>query len=978
MKIKRIKLDRFGCLKGEYILPADKCALIVEDNEAGKSTLVDAIIAGIYGFQGTPLKEIKQSAGLEDRSIWDIEERYKPWTDNYGYAVEVTILAKDGEVAISRDFKGGKLTARKGGMDITNNYSGRGRDNLGHSLLGMEWWSFKRIFLVRQDDVDSVTATKSLTALVQNAATSQRDNTTGSEAITKLNRALAGYNYDPEKAPVAIATAISRITTEQNKWEETKRSLVNGLSQIDSDYRRLQEIETTQNLNENKIKELKYLSLLAEAKELDEFLTEQDGYKKDLGEKEGLLAERKQYETFPATQYDDVIKWCGQWQALKKIISTKTQQLTDDVVSPLGEIEEKLNQDARFAEITDAGIEALQAQVTLLTTESKKLDDNQNALKQLERASSTEGHAIGELEELNAKFSNLSDGDKTLCRTFQNSMLGHKNKQAAIEGDKTRLEQTIEQIDNLRQQQKKTAIGLIGAGVVSGVVAVILFMSAGTGAGIAGMVLALGFASAGVARMISSGSLDADKRATAYSSLKGKEQELLRINDELKKTNYDAQAIADKAGIRSIEELDKQYGRYLELQQRFAPLHDLVREINAIEGNVKGYKDEIRKWLAMIGEDVAIEQITPALAEGVLSDGKSYQELRKKRDSYNESKTAKEGEINKDKEALEEVEGNIRKVFKITVLQDAEDIDVEEGLRKFKEGKEKFDEYCEINKAITGLKGQVKGQQELYDKSTRFSRVAGDRELLSSEHVEFKNLPADKSRTDYNSEIELISKGASSDERDELKDRIGPFLQKYNDEYPKALEQIEKLTQNLEKAERFKGAVESAVSAIEGVSKDVYGQWAKNLNERVNAILPKFNKTYGSIRFNDDLTFSVVAKKGEVEKEFDREKVTLHLNRGAQDQLYLAIRIGISEYLSESVGNLPIILDEPFANTDDERFKSGMAFLVKELSKRHQVIILTCHKQRHEWLKTQMPELFEDNIVEIPLKKSAQACFMAD
>lgn len=50
MKIRKIKLASFGCLQGEYELSTEKCNLVVEENEMGKTTLVTAIMAALYGF----------------------------------------------------------------------------------------------------------------------------------------------------------------------------------------------------------------------------------------------------------------------------------------------------------------------------------------------------------------------------------------------------------------------------------------------------------------------------------------------------------------------------------------------------------------------------------------------------------------------------------------------------------------------------------------------------------------------------------------------------------------------------------------------------------------------------------------------------------------------------------------------------------------------------------------------------------------
>src|SRR6185436_3698907 len=50
MRIRRLRVEGFGNLKGDFIFSSDRCNLILEPNESGKSTLAAAILAALYGF----------------------------------------------------------------------------------------------------------------------------------------------------------------------------------------------------------------------------------------------------------------------------------------------------------------------------------------------------------------------------------------------------------------------------------------------------------------------------------------------------------------------------------------------------------------------------------------------------------------------------------------------------------------------------------------------------------------------------------------------------------------------------------------------------------------------------------------------------------------------------------------------------------------------------------------------------------------
>ena len=81
------------------------------------------------------------------------------------------------------------------------------------------------------------------------------------------------------------------------------------------------------------------------------------------------------------------------------------------------------------------------------------------------------------------------------------------------------------------------------------------------------------------------------------------------------------------------------------------------------------------------------------------------------------------------------------------------------------------------------------------------------------------------------------------------------------------------------------------------------------------------------------------------------------LSAGTRDQLYLITRLAVARYLANGDVVAPLILDDPFVTTDDERFASGMRFLVDNLASERQILLLSCHEARHRWLLMAEPQL---------------------
>jgi uncharacterized protein YhaN len=65
---------------------------------------------------------------------------------------------------------------------------------------------------------------------------------------------------------------------------------------------------------------------------------------------------------------------------------------------------------------------------------------------------------------------------------------------------------------------------------------------------------------------------------------------------------------------------------------------------------------------------------------------------------------------------------------------------------------------------------------------------------------------------------------------------------------------------------------------------------------------------------------------------------------------------------------LPIILDEPFCEADDERFSKMMNMLIDNVMQDHQIIVFSCHQGRHRWLMENLEEDRRDRINECRLE----------
>jgi len=187
---------------------------------------------------------------------------------------------------------------------------------------------------------------------------------------------------------------------------------------------------------------------------------------------------------------------------------------------------------------------------------------------------------------------------------------------------------------------------------------------------------------------------------------------------------------------------------------------------------------------------------------------------------------------------------------------------------------------------------------------------------------------------------------------------VGVLIQAYRQEYPRLQEDVARLTSELRRASRFDSALASAADVLRELASSSRRRWASALNERASAILAHLNPDYDTPLFDDslDLTVRHVADNRIIEKP----DIDARLSMGAKDQIYLAVRLACCRELSDAGEPIPIILDDPLIASDDERFASGLRYLAETFALQEQVIILSCHRARHEslagqeWFKRQV------------------------
>ena len=174
-------------------------------------------------------------------------------------------------------------------------------------------------------------------------------------------------------------------------------------------------------------------------------------------------------------------------------------------------------------------------------------------------------------------------------------------------------------------------------------------------------------------------------------------------------------------------------------------------------------------------------------------------------------------------------------------------------------------------------------------------------------------------------------------------------------EYTRAVERINhafenyrplsEIDEDLFDAEKtFKGleinrdALEIALDTIEKMYRQQQEVLAPQLNATVEQrFLRLCEGRYEEVKIDPDFRIWL--------RETDSGELRLsdHLSRGTQDQLYFAMRFGILDLVSSLDEPCPCLLDEPFAAYDRPRLHEAFKVLVEE-SVQRQLILFSCRE----------------------------------
>jgi uncharacterized protein YhaN len=231
-------------------------------------------------------------------------------------------------------------------------------------------------------------------------------------------------------------------------------------------------------------------------------------------------------------------------------------------------------------------------------------------------------------------------------------------------------------------------------------------------------------------------------------------------------------------------------------------------------------------------------------------------------------------------------------------------------------------------------------QQRTRETRERLAGIAGGPEAVDALRFELRS----RDLSSVEADLAAISEKAEALEAEERRvvARIG---------------ELDARIRSLEAADEL-GTLRQELAGLEGQAASLATEWA--IRAVTGRLLTETRSRYERERQPDVVRaatshFShftggryarIVAPPGDagvrVETEAGEGRATDELSRGTAEQLYLALRFGLIEEFARHAEPLPVVMDDTFVNFDAGR-AAAAADAVRDLATRHQVIYFTCH-----------------------------------
>jgi uncharacterized protein YhaN len=981
MKITRIDFEGFGALTNRTIdFDTDKLNLVVEANEFGKSTMVEATWAILYGL---PEKDT-----------------YKPWKEGATYSASMDLEIGEKKLRIIRDFDSESvqvLDLNFGLRDVTPQYLGNeNEDQVGFKLLGMNRDTFRNTCLVGQRhlEINHMTDSTAVAAEIQGIADSSSPDTKVSAGLQTISQTLSRFMHGNRLCH--INELLRELEGQRSDLMKRMRSMdaergqcrewFSEIQAIDEKLRtpaESKEQEQEQELIDEDQPQVASAAESAEAESLREELRVIEAAIQKLRnqeQKKQALLEAASIHTddgpISQEQMDFLMRLWDKQEAIVNDMNMLHEYMEPhhaEIASRESEVLDRYTDYKGLDQFTNSEAQTISTYAVNLFNLVKQMDDMK--AKNPEFATLVNnGAGTGEYEAAKAKlnqFDGLTPEEVEEAKSYASLLVAFK-EQASETARK--LSETKGKSSELQNDRSKARIFNLAR--VAGLLVVSILMLAAPSI-LSAMKVALpqpvvaGSLILGLLTMLISffflgrvlnttyfkqdehDSLGQDVQKLEIAMSKG-EEKVLNLENKLG-------ALAVKCGIPD----KKQFVAKLQ-QQALAPSQketdeEQLRQLFLTkQQNCKRLQSDLAYFFNKAG--LATMEIEPqsaiALSENINDFRKDIAELQERRASmYDHDERMRQME-----EDLSLTEANILEFLEQNGLACEGSFEVAKNqvtslIDYFENRNSPHPDLAEIDEGYGDESARHNTQQELIER-----HIAASTKLEAHLARENSAPKANVQKPRVTPTVELMSSKEVEELRNKKEDltvKIRTTLKSRDELYLDTLEELNRVDHEIVISKRAKLALELAYEMLKQSSHETYADWSVQLNKISNELLQQLSGEIEMLEFSKDLHLKVKLRNHQ--NIFESKDIITKLSTGTKEQIHWMARLIISRFLS-SLEPLPIFLDEPFSEADDARFMGIMSFLIDSILPNNQVVIFSCHQQRHQWLKQQLDAAHQEKL----------------
>ena len=961
MKILRLSIEGFGPLKGRWDFDRDKLTLLVDDNERGKSSLLAAIAAGLYG-----LDDDKRT----HRVVTPID-RWRPWHGG-PYRLELEVDTGDERYSIRRDFEAGSVQVLNSrGQDVTSDFrQGKDEYQIGHKLVGLDADEFEKCALVRQGELDQVVPgeekarrASTLHARLENAADTHVGDTNATEAIQVLEGALRKYTCAELETTGTVDNAIKALEAKLGMLQTEIAALEHDLGAISKPVDEMAALAEEERETRASLAQLDGERRGALAGDVQRQLDADEQHRAALQKLKDEARALESAAHVPVNAEAELRETVARYEEAQRNLETFELRRREEQKRERGTLESERDSLKSFAacEVTDAD------RLVALASEIRRIGEEEERLKteafSFRDTLAGKGYEPERVQFLISRFAALPEEEQKLLRNQSGLALAFQTEVAGLERMRTESTEALRAIDAQRNAQRMPGWILLALGLaVTATGAVITMLRGQVPTGMIPLGLgALGLLS-GLGMLIGAANARRAEREDSLQKLSDAQRRLNHLRGQRAEADVALTEISRRFSYRDPVELMREWADYARLAEEFGPMLHPAERMQTLHEQRGRTLEGARGVLAKIRD----ANLDPDHLESVSKSIRRGAAVRERLAEFERSGSR----IDEERRVAEALVNGLKERA-LAMLRNA-------GLT-YDPKRSWAEHFSEI-----GARGRDRGRlallnDQMIPEAAKRVRPAAEIEGLRVQlkKIETGEAAAEPARKQSGkgrgeespprSAIEIeqerdrlhAARERIEKRRSDLRVQIDETSRRYHADHPEKQGQKERIERALVHARRFKQAAELARETIQKVALDTHRRWAEYLNQRVAELLKVVGTKVVELRFGEDLDFSVRFWNGQ---PVARGKAVVQLSSGARDQLHLAVRLAIAEYLSRGPLPLPFLVDDAFATSDDERARAGMKLLLEHFSKRHQIVMVTCHRKRYETLAALDPDLYRERV----------------